>query len=196
MIINTEIKKIEKYAIENNIPIMEKSGLQFLINYIKKNKVKKILEIGSAIGYSAINMALAGNNINVTTIEKDEIMYLEALKNIKKFELDKKINLVLGDALTLNLEEEYDLIFIDAAKSKYLDFFLKYVPNLKKEGSIITDNIHFHGLVDQKEVIENPRIEKMVTKIKEYIVFLKNNNEFETTFYKVGDGISVSKRRQ
>jgi predicted O-methyltransferase YrrM len=189
------MKKIEKYAEEHKIPIIEKEGMKFLVNYIKKNNVKKILEIGSAIGYSAINMALAGNNINITTIEKDETRYLEALKNIKNFNLDKKINLVLGDALTLNIEDKYDLIFIDAAKGKYIDYFVKYANNLKNKGSIITDNIYFHGLVEQKEKIEKERLRNLVDKIKEYIAFLNNNPEFETTFYKVGDGLSVSKRR-
>ncbi len=195
IIINTEIKRLEKYAEENNVPIINKEGLKFIINYIKKNNVKNILEIGSAIGYSSINMALVNNKVEVTTIEKDETRYLEALKNIKKFNLDKRINLVLGDALDINIETKYDLIFIDAAKGKYIDFFHKYANNLKDNGVIITDNIYFHGLVEQKEKIEKKNLKQLVDKIKEYISFLKNNNDFETKFYKAGDGLSVSKRR-
>ncbi len=190
------MKRLEKYAEEKNVPIMNKEGIKFLTNYIKNNKIKNVLEIGSAIGYSAINMALVDEKINITTIEKDEVRYLEALKNIKKFGLDKRINLVLGDALELKIEEKYDLIFIDAAKGKYINFFQKYADNLAAKGSIITDNIYFHGLVEQKDKIEKKRLKQLVDKIKDYILFLNSNEEFETVFYKVGDGISVSQRRK
>ncbi|MGI6329362.1 MAG: O-methyltransferase [Bacilli bacterium] len=194
IVITKRLREMERYADDNNIPIINKEGLKFLLDYIKKNKIKSILEIGSAIGYSAINMALVDEKIMVTTIEKNETRYLEALKNIKDFQLEKRINLVLGDALDLVLEEKYDLIFIDAAKSKYVDFFMKYQDNLKRKGSIVTDNIYFHGLVYQKESIEQKQTRKLVEKIKEYMLFLKNNKEFESSFYEVGDGISVSKR--
>ena len=106
------ILEMEEYAKEHNVPIMERDGLRFLVKYIKKNKVKKILEVGTAIGYSAINMALSDKDIEVTTIEKDEKRYIEAIKNIKKCGLEKQITLVLADAKSVNLEEKYDLIFI------------------------------------------------------------------------------------
>ena len=85
MNINDEISKLQKYAKENNVPIMLEDGLNFLTNYIKENNIKNILEIGTAIGYSAIKMALIGKDIKVTTIERDEERYIEAKKNIKKF---------------------------------------------------------------------------------------------------------------
>ncbi|MDD4643434.1 MAG: O-methyltransferase [Bacilli bacterium] len=190
------MKAIEKYAEENNVPIMDKKGLKFLVDYIKTNNIKSILEIGSAIGYSAINMALSGPNVIVTTIERDEVRYLEALRNIKRFDLDKRINLILGDALELKLEEKYDLIFIDAAKGKYIDYFQKYAPNVKENGTIISDNIYFHGLVEQNKKIEKKNLRQLVDKIKKYILFLKDNKEFETNFYKVGDGLAVSQKRK
>ncbi len=190
------MKAMEKYAEENNVPIMDKKGLNFLIEYIKYNKVKSILEIGSAIGYSAINMALAGSNINVTTIEKDEVRYLEALKNIKKFNLDKRISLILGDALDIKLEEQYDLVFIDAAKGQYINYFERYSSNVKQDGTIITDNIYFHGLIEQNERIEKKNLRQLVDKIKKYIFYLKEHRDFDTEFYKVGDGLAVSKRKK
>lgn len=194
--INTDMKAMEKYAEENNVPIMDKKGLKFLIEYIKYNNVKSILEIGSAIGYSAINMALAGNSIEVTTIEKDEVRYLEALKNIKKFKLDKRINLILGDALDIKLEDQYDLVFIDAAKGQYTNYFQKYSSNVKEDGTIISDNIYFHGLIEQNERIEKKNLRQLVDKIKKYILFLKDNKDFETEFFRVGDGLAVSKRKK
>ena len=196
IVIITEMKQLEKYAEEKNIPIMDKNGLKFLINYIRDNNIKSILEIGSAIGYSAINMALADEKVLVTTIEKNESRYLEALKNIKKFNLDKRIILILGDALDLKIEEKYDLIFIDAAKGQYINYFDKYKDNLKDRGTIISDNIYFRGLVEQKDKIEKKSLQQLIDKIKRYILYLKNHKEFKTVFYKIGDGLSISKRRK
>ncbi|MDD3304522.1 MAG: O-methyltransferase [Bacilli bacterium] len=190
------MKAMEKYAEENNVPIMDKKGLKFLVDYIKFNNVKSILEVGSAIGYSAINMALVNTNITVTTIEKDEVRYFEALKNIKRFKLDKRINLILGDALEINLEEKYDLVFIDAAKGQYIRYFEKYSPNVKEDGTIISDNIYFHGLIEQNERIEKKNLRQLVDRIKRYILFLNENQEFKTEFFKVGDGLAVSQRRK
>lgn len=191
---NKDFKHIEKYAEEYNIPIMEKEGIRFLTKYIEENNVKSILEIGSAIGYSAIKMALVNDNIKVTTIERDNNRYLEALKNIKNFNLDKRITLIYGDALLINLEDKYDLIFIDAAKGQYTKFFQKYSNNLSENGAIITDNLNFHGFVNQTERIINKNLRQLVDKIRKYIEFLKENVEFTTKFYKVGDGISVSRK--
>ena len=191
-----DFKQIEKYAKENNIPIMQKPGIEFLTKYITENDVKNILEIGSAIGYSAIKMALANDKVKVTTIEKDDDRYLMAIKNIKEFNLDKRITLVHADALDITLEDKYDLIFIDAAKGQYIRFFDKYSKNLSKNGVIISDNMEFHGLVEKKERIPSKNLRQLVNHIRDYIEFLKTNTEFNTTFYKIGDGISVSLRNE
>lgn len=187
------LNELEKYAKENNVPIIMKDGLEFIVNYIKKHKIKNILEIGTAIGYSAINMALVDDNIKVTTIERDETMYAIARKNIRKFNLEKRITLVLKDALEVNATGQYDLIFIDAAKAQYIKFFEKFKHNLAKDGAIITDNLNFHGLTSHPEEIQSKNLRALVTKINNYKEFLKENKEFKTEFYQIGDGISVSK---
>ena len=117
------LEEIEKYAKDNNIPIMQKDGIIFLTKYIKENNIKKILEIGSAIGYSAIKMALVNENIKITTIERDPIRYKEAVKNIDNFNLNNQINIILNDALNTEIKDKYDLIFIDAAKAQNIKFF-------------------------------------------------------------------------
>ena len=187
-----EIKRIEKYAKEHNVPIMEKTGIEFLTEYIKEHNVKNILEIGTAIGYSAIKMALVDDKIKVTTIERDNERYLEALKNIKEFGLEKRITLVLGDASLVDVSDKYDLIFIDAAKAQYINFFEKFSKNLNKNGVIISDNIGFHGMVESNERIENRNLRQLVNKIRNYIDYLKENKKFTNEFYKIGDGSSVS----
>ncbi|MCI8394819.1 MAG: O-methyltransferase [Bacilli bacterium] len=190
------IVEMETYAKEKNVPIIEKDSIAFIMKYIKANNIKNILEIGSAIGYSAILMASSNQETKVTTIERDEERYMECLKNVKKSGLEKKINVVFQDALDVNLSDvSYDLIFIDAAKGQYTKFFEKFKYFLAPNGVIITDNLKFHGYVGKSEKIESKNLRSLVEKIESYITFLKENEEFETEFYDLGDGISVSKRK-
>ena len=187
------ITNLEIYAKENNVPIIQKDGLNFLIEYIKQKNVKTILEIGTAIGYSSINMALVSDDIQITTIERNEKMYKQAIKNIKDFNLENRINVIYGDALDTVVQDKYDLIFIDAAKAQYIKFFEKYKQNLQINGTIITDNLNFHGLALHPEEIHSKNLKALVRKINNYKDFLINNKEFQTVFYEIGDGIAVSK---
>lgn len=189
-----QIIEMEKYAAENNVPIIEKKSIVYIMKYIKEHNVKNILEIGSAIGYSAILMASSSKDTIVTTIERDEARYMECLKNVKKCNMEKKINVVYQDALELNLSEElkYDLIFIDAAKGQYTKFFEKYKNFLNPNGAIITDNINFHGYVGESSKLDKGNLKSLVEKIEGYIEFLKTNEEFDTKFLNIGDGLSIS----
>ena len=191
------ILEMEAYAKENNIPIIQKESIIYIMKYIKEHNIKNILEIGSAIGYSAILMASIKDDINVTTIERDETRYMECLKNIKKANLDKRINVVYQDALDVNLSGvSYDLIFIDAAKGQNIKFFEKYHNFLDDKGTIITDNINFHGYVGHSKDIESKNLKELVEKIEEYIDYLKNNDLYTTEFIDIGDGLSVSKKNK
>lgn len=193
---NETIKEMERYAEANNVPIIERDSITFVNKYIKLNNVKKILELGTAIGYSAILMASASDDVEITTIERDEKRYREAVKNVNSVGLDKRIEIVFNDALDVNLAgHQYDLIFIDAAKGQYIKFFEKFKHYLSPGGIIITDNLKFHGLVNNKEQIESRNVRGLVTKIEKYIEFLKENDEYITKFYDIGDGLSVSFRK-
>lgn len=189
------MKELEEYAKINNIPIMQKDGILYLINYIKENNIRNILEIGSAIGYSSIMMASINSDIRITTIERDKDRYDLAVSNIKKYNLDKQINIIYGDAVDTDITGMYDLIFIDAAKGKNVFFFEKYKNNLVKRGTIITDNLSFHGLVEDSDLVKTKNQRGIVNKIKDFISFLDNNEEFATEYIPVGDKIAISKRR-
>ncbi len=189
----SNVKKIKEYAKENNVPIMMDSGIQFLTNFIIKKDIRNVLEIGTAIGYSSIMMALSSPSVKITTIERDEKRYLEALKNIKELNLEDRITLIYNDALNVKIDGEFDMIFIDAAKAQNIKFFEKFERNLVSSGYIITDNIKFHGLVDKDEKeIKSRNVRGIVRKIKAYIEFLKDNVKYDTEFLDIGDGISVS----
>ncbi len=189
------IEQIEKYAKDNNIPIMQEEGINFLTNFIKKNNIVSILEIGSAIGYSAIKMANVSTNVNVVTIERDAERYRLAVSNIEDNDLSSRITILNIDALNFNTNDKFDLIFVDGAKGKYIDFFLLFEKNLKSNGYIITDNINFHGLTNMNSNEMTKNQYKIATKINLYRQFLIDNKDYETIFHNIGDGIAISKKR-
>lgn len=190
------IRDIKREAINDEIPIMQDETIDFIADYIQKKNVRTILEIGTAVGYSAIMMALSNPLVKVVSIEKDKDRYIKAVKNVKKMNLEDRITLVFNDALDVKLDEKFDLIIIDAAKSKNLDFFSHFEKNLEVNGSVITDNISFHGYVE-KDLSEIPskNIRGLVKKIRNYTQFLESNVKYKTKFYDLGDGISVTERR-
>ena len=195
---NDDVKEKRKNALDRNIPIMQDEGIEFLLNFIKNNNIENILEVGTAVGYSAIRMASISPLIKVTSIERDSTRYMEAVKNIAKEHLEDRITLIFKDAIDVEFDKntKFDLIFIDAAKGKNTDFFQKFQKYLNPNGYIITDNLKFHGCVDKPlEEIESRNVRGLVRKIRSYIEFLKSNEEFKTEFYDVGDGISVSRRK-
>ncbi len=187
--LNLELKK---YALENNVPIIQDEGLAFLRQIIQIKKPLRILEIGSAIGYSAINMAKCSKAF-IDTIEINEQMYNKALENIDKANLNDRIKVFHADALEINIEDlsNYDIIFIDAAKAQYKKFFLKFKELLNNDGIIITDNLLFHGLV-LNENIESKNLRRLVEKIKDYNTWLVSQEDFQSTIYDIGDGMALS----
>lgn len=194
--VHTKIREIKEYAKDENVPIMVDEGIDFLTTFVIKHQTTKVLEIGTAIGYSAIMMALSNPNLKIVSVERDEARYLEAVKNVKKFDLENRITLIFKDALDVKLDEKFDLIFIDAAKGQNINFFNNFEKNLDEDGYIITDNMFFHGYVNKDESeIKNRNLRGLVRKIKDYHTFLKENPRYETEIYEIGDGIAVSKKR-
>lgn len=190
------LKMIEDEARKRGIPLMLDDGMDFMLDYIYKNNVKSILEIGSAIGWSSMKMALVSSDISVVTIEKDIDRYNEALCNINDMNLGSRISIYNMDACEFETDKKFDLIFIDASKGKNKLFFEKFCNNLTEKGVIITDNLSFHGLVQNDSLIKTKNQRGLVNKIKDYISFLENNTEYVTEFINIGDGISISKKKQ
>ena len=192
----TMIKELKEYAEKNDVPIMQDEGIDFLTSYILKHQITHVLEVGTAIGYSAIMMALANPKLKVVSIERDESRYLEAVKNVKKFDLEDRITLLFKDALDVKLNEKFDLIFLDGAKGQNINFFEHFEGNLEDNGVFITDNIEFHGYVNKnEEEIKSRNLRQMVRKIENFIDYLNNNDEFNVKYIEVGDTIGVCKRK-
>ncbi len=189
------IKEMEAYAKQNGIPIMETEGIAFLCDFIRNHRLTRILEIGTAIGYSAIRMASVDSQVEVVSIERDEERYRMALANVHKAKLDDRITLYCEDALTCEVEGMFDCIFIDAAKAQYSKFFQRYEKQLKTGGYILSDNLQFHGFVAHPEIIRSRHLKQMVRKIKSYTEFLQNNENYDTKFLNIGDGVAISRKK-
>ena len=181
---------LKEFARENAVPIIRDEGLEFLLSSIKKYNVKSCLEIGSAIGYSAL--MISSLYVTVTTIERDDKMVELSKQNFKKYDKDNLIELVHKDALEYTPNKTFDLIFIDAAKAQNKKFFLRFTPYLNDGGLVIVDNLNFHGLTDNISNIKSKNLRSLVKKINEFKEWLKENEEYNTTFTDKGDGMSLS----
>lgn len=189
------IEEMETYAKEHDVPIMQKEGIDFMCSFISEHHCTSILEIGSAIGYSAIRMAMLDPNVKVVTIERDDERYALAVENIAKAGLQNQITLLHGDALETEITGSFDLLFIDAAKAQYTRFFERYEGLLQQGGYVITDNLKFHGLVEHKELATSRNLRQLVTKIGRFVDYLKAREDFETEFYDFGDGVGISRKK-
>lgn len=190
------IVELEKQAALDHVPIMDRVGMHFVTQLVQMKRPNRILEIGTAIGYSALRMADAYPNTNIITIEKDEVRYNQALQNINQLKKNKQINVIFGDALHIlsqlkNDNEQFDLIFIDAAKGQYQHFFEQSEPLLNKNGLIISDNVLFRGYVASPDSTPK-RYQKMVQKIIKYNEFLMQHPHFTTSILPIGDGVALS----
>ncbi|MET1247535.1 O-methyltransferase [Sporolactobacillus sp. STCC-11] len=197
---NELLRKMEKKAADIYIPIMQPSAMAFLQQLIRWTNAQRILELGTAIGYSSIRMALvAGDGSKIITVERDPAMIEEATQNIKALNLQDSIQIVDGDA-TEDLPEvhasaPYDLILIDAAKAQYEHLFQKCAGLLSDKGIIVTDNVFFHGLVCDIDAVKKRQLNRLVKKVDEYNHFLSEQLDFDTLFLTIGDGMAVSTKK-
>lgn len=192
------IAEMEHYAEEHGVPIMEPEGIEALLQILRLQKAGRILEVGAAIGYSAIRMAEALPDSLIVTMERDEERILQAKANISKAGLGERILLIEGDALEAGEAAAehgpYDAVFIDAAKGQYRRFFELFSPLLRKDGIIVTDNVLFKGLVAvPEEDIESKRTRSLVKKIKAYNAWLSVHPDYDTVILPIGDGVAISK---
>ncbi|MDQ0218207.1 O-methyltransferase [Peribacillus cavernae] len=192
--------EIEQYAKDGKVPIMEPEGIEALLQIIRLSTPKAILEVGTAIGYSALRMAEAAPGAKIVTIERDQERIDKAKEYIQKAGKQDQIILLEGDALeTAGLVKEhspFDAIFIDAAKGQYGRFFELYEVFLQSNGIIVTDNVLFKGLVAEEEAaIEPKRIRSLVRKIKKYNAWVMAHPNYDTVILPIGDGVAISKHK-
>lgn len=190
-----ELQIIKQKALEEHIPIIMDDTLEVIDEILTKLKPKKILEIGTAVGYSAMCFSeYLLEDGKIDTIERDEERISEAKENIKKVGVAEKINIYEGDAVEIlpTLEDKYDMIFIDAAKGKYPFFLKEALRMLNENGVILADNILYKGYVMSDYNKHKQRT--AVRNLREYIHDVTNNPNLETEILEVGDGLAITKK--
>ncbi len=190
------LNQIKQDALNNHVPILQDISLDLILLVLKLKRPNTILEIGSAVGYSAIHFSkyLFGDHPKITTIEKNMNMYNIANNNISNMKLDDKIEIINADATTYlkTIEESnlYDVVFIDAAKGQYLIFLEEAIRLVKNGGIIIADNVYFKGRV--LSGYNEHRHRTATNRLREYIKIVTEDKRFDTTILNVGDGVAVS----
>ena len=193
---NIELKKIKEKALEEHVPIIMDDTLEYIYNLYENKPISSILEIGTAVGYSAICFTqILKDDGFIDTLERDEARIIEAKENIKKAEVEDKINIYSGDAVELlpTFNKKYDMVFIDAAKGKYPFFLKEALRMLNKDGIILADNILYKGYVMSDYNKHKQRT--AVRNLREYIKEVTDNPNLDTEILEIGDGLAVSKLR-
>ena len=191
-----ELQKIKEKALEEHIPIIMDDTLEVVDKILKKLRPKKILEIGTAVGYSAMCFSkYLEEGGTIDTIERDEERVKQAKENIVKVEVEDKINILEGDAVEIlpTLNKKYDMVFIDAAKGKYPFFLKEALRMLNEKGIILADNILYKGYVMSDYNKHKQRT--AVRNLREYIAEVTENPNLETEILEVGDGLAITKRK-
>ena len=188
--------EIHDEARKEHVPIMLDDGMAFLLNYIRKHEgVRDILEVGTAVGFSAISMAKIRWDNTIDTLEINPKMYEKAIQNIKNEKLDDRIHVHLIDGAAFETNKIYDLIFIDAAKSQYRRYLEHFMKNSRIGTVFIFDNLNFHGIVDNPDLTHNRSTKQLVGKIKKFREWIQNEPRFKTVYYReIGDGIAISEK--
>jgi len=191
---NGILKEMEEYAKENHVPIITRDIAGLLSVLIKSGKVKSILEIGTAIGYSAIYMGFcAGEGFSITTIERNEESSVKAADFIKRAGMEDNIKIITGDAeeLLKDVQGSFDMIFVDAAKGQYMDFMKNSIGKLKTGGLFVCDNVLFRGMVAERSLLIRRKI-TIVKRLKKFLGFISSCESLQTTIIPIGDGMSIS----
>ncbi|MCF0259323.1 MAG: O-methyltransferase [Erysipelotrichaceae bacterium] len=184
------------FGIVHQVPILQYEGFDYLMELLRQHKCKSFLEIGTAIGRTALQAASLDPEMRVVTIEKNPEMAAQARENIKAHPNGKQVLLVEGDARETEIPPgPYDVIFIDAAKGQYRRFFQRYAPMLADGGIIVSDNMNFHGLVQHPERTKNRHTRALIRRINDYRAFLDGLEDYETQLLEIGDGLAITRRK-
>lgn len=192
-------EELTRFAEENDVPIMESSGIETLLQLMRIQQPVRVLEIGTAIGYSAIRIAEALPEVKIVSIERDDFRAQMAKQFLQKSGYKDRIQLLEGDALEMSeaVAEfgKFDAVFIDAAKSQNIRFFELYEPFFSEDVCVYTDNVLFKGLVAEQNGTESRNVRQMLRKLDRFNQWIASHENYHTVILPVGDGLSISKRK-
>ncbi|AMC93563.1 hypothetical protein AOC36_06065 [Erysipelothrix larvae] len=186
-------REIESYALEHNVPIMSSESIDFISTILADTHSRSLLEVGTAIAYSTLNFAHRIDGLLIDTIERDDVRYEEAIKNVKKFSCGSRIHTIHHDALKYRNIKHYDAILLDAAKAQNEAMFKLYFAFVDKV--MIIDNIDFHGFTGHSQEIRSRNLRQMIQRIESFLTYINSRSDLSVERYDIGDGLMVIKRK-
>lgn len=200
--LNDELKALRADSEDKHVPIILRDAEELILNYIRTKKPKRILEIGTAVGYSALCFATMAPACQIITLERSEKSYKEALKNIDAFSCEKQIQVIQGDAtetlksLVEDFEKgvcpSFDMVFIDAAKGHYQVFWDEAIKMISRDAVIISDNVLFKAITASDEFLETRRNGTIMRRMRDYLTHITSLKGVSTCVLPVGDGLAIS----
>ncbi len=190
-----QLREVKQKAIEDLVPIMSDESIDFIVTSLLKYQCKSVLEVGTAVGFSALSIASLIPEIKITTIERDESRYVQAVRNIEKIDVRHQICSVFADALDYQCTQTFDALIIDAAKAQNKTFFDRFFPFIKPRGIVIVDNLDFHGHNKNAELLTDRRnLRQMVNKIRAFEDYVNNREDLDVERVLIGDGMMLIRR--
>lgn len=191
------LTEMYRYALLNSVPVMEEDGLTFLTGYIQSRSIKSILEIGTAIGYSSIRIAHENPQIErILSLEIDEERCAVAKENILKAGMEKRIEVINCDCRQFSTEEKFDAIFLDGPKAHNQELLERFEKNLNSKGTVIIDDVYFHGYLENPQVIRTKRLRALVRKLQKFKDDFINNPDYTVSYLEIGDGILIGEKKE
>lgn len=200
--LNHNLELLRDDAEKSHVPIILRDAEELILNYIRIKKPKRILEIGTAVGYSALCFATVDPNVQITTLELREDMYEIANENIKRFGFDNRIQIILGDARESLKElvnvyekgeiEPFDMVFIDAAKGQYQVFWDECIKMTSLDAIVISDNVLYKAITASKEFLSTRRNGTIMRRMRSYLTHITTLENVATAVLPVGDGLAIS----
>ncbi len=188
------IEELRKQGLNEGIPLMDEDGLYYICNFLAETGCESMLEVGTAIGYSAIVFAESNTGLRILTLEKDEERHNRALENIAQSECAGNIEAICTDARKYQCDRMFDVILLDGPKAHNSELVNHYENNLKDGGYFIVDDVYFHGYLDNPGVIRSRRLKSIVIKLARFRQELEANEKYETTYLEIGDGLLIAKK--
>lgn len=190
-----QLEQIKQKALKDQIPIMSDESIDYITANLQKYQCKSILEVGTAVGFSALSIVCSIPDLKIITIERDRSRYVEALLNIEMLDFEHRINAVFTDALEFTCTEMVDALIIDAAKAQNKTFFDRFFPFVKPRGIVIVDNLDFHGHNENVGLLTDRRnLRQMVNKIRAFEEYVNNRKDLEVERVSIGDGMMMIRR--
>ena len=190
------LENLRRESLAASIPIMDDDSLQFLTEFVSEHGCRRMLEVGTAVGYSTVSIAAASEDLEIVTLEVDPQRHRQAVNNIAMAGLSSRITAILADARQYETDEMFDIILLDGPKAHNSELLHRYERNLREGGYFIIDDVYFHGFIEKPHVVTSRRLMRLVKRFQKFQEEIENNDCYECTRINLGDGLLIARKKE